>query len=195
MKYKEIQKELKKKMKPSRYKHTLGVVETAEHLAGIYGYDVEKARLTALLHDCAKHIGDEQKIALCREYGVSVSNAEQAEPSLLHAKCGAILAEYEYGVTDYDILHAIRVHTTGVPDMNLLDKIIFIADYIEPNRDKAPRLKELRRLAEADLDLTAYYILEDTVSYLNKRSSQCMDPTTKEAYLYYEELMKKSSAN
>lgn len=185
MKYKDIQKDLKKKMKPSRYQHTMGVVKTAEHLAQIHGSDVPQASKAALLHDCAKHIGDEEKIAMCREYGVSVTDAEMANPSLLHAKCGVIVAEYSYGITDADILHAIKVHTTGVPDMGMLDKIIFISDYIEPNRDKAPHLKELRKLAEQDLDETVYRILKDTVDYLNQRSEQMMDPTTLEAYQYY----------
>lgn len=189
MKYKDIQKDLKKKLKAFRYNHTLGVVETAGRLAGIHGCDVAQAQLAALLHDCAKHISDEDKIAMCREYGVSISEAEMANPSLLHAKCGAIVAEYKYGVTDYEILHAIKVHTTGVPDMNLLDKIIFISDYIEPNRDKAPHLNELRKLADIDLNQTTYQILRDTVSDLNKRSDQCMDPTTEKAYLYYKDMV------
>ena len=129
---KEIQKDLKNKLKPARYEHTLGVSDTAQHLAKIHGYDCAKAALAGLLHDCAKYMADDKKIALCREYGVSISDAEYKNPSLLHAKCGAILAEHEYQIIDFDILHAIRVHTTGVPDMSLLDKIIFIADYIEP---------------------------------------------------------------
>lgn len=193
MKYKDIQKDLKKKMKPSRYQHTMGVVKTAEHLAQIHGADVSQASLAALLHDCAKHIEDDKKIAMCREYGVSVTDAEMANPSLLHAKCGAIVAEYGYGIADMDILHAIKVHTTGVPDMDLLDKIIFISDYIEPNRDKAPHLKELRKLADQDLDETTYRIMKDTVDYLNQRSEQMMDPTTVEAYQYYAKLCKKEN--
>ena len=128
---------------------------------------------------------DDTKIALCREYNTSISDAEYKNPSLLHAKCGAILAEQEYHITDFDILHAIRVHTTGVPDMSLLDKIIFISDYIEPNRDKAPHLKELRKMADQDLDMTVYYILKDTVAYLEKHEEQTMDPTTLAAYNYY----------
>ena len=130
-------------------------------------------------------MADDKKIALCREYGVSISDAEYKNPSLLHAKCGAILAEHEYQIIDFDILHAIRVHTTGVPDMSLLDKIIFIADYIEPNRDKAPHLKELRKLADKDLDETTYLILKDTVDYLKAHEDQTMDPTTVSAYEYY----------
>lgn len=190
MKFKDIQKDLKKKQKSSRYQHTMGVVETADILAKIHGADVSKANMAALLHDCAKHIGDAEKIAMCREYGVPITEAEQANPSLLHAKCGVIVAEYVYGIIDHEILHAILVHTTGVPNMSLLDKIIFISDYIEPNRDKAPHLKELRELAKKDLDLTTYQIMRDTVQYLNQRTEQVMDPTTEEAYRYYAKLCK-----
>lgn len=192
---KDIQKDLKNKLKPARYEHTLGVSETARRLAEIYGYDSEKAALAGLLHDCAKYMPDDTKIALCREYGVSISDAEYKNPSLLHAKCGAILAEHEYQIIDFDILHAIRVHTTGVPDMSLLDKIIFIADYIEPNRDKAPHLKELRKMAEKDLNLTAYHILKDTVEYLNNREDQTMDPTTVAAYHYYKDWYENQNSN
>lgn len=187
MKYEEIRKELKKELKPSRYKHTMGVVATAGKLAAIYGYDVEKARLAALLHDCAKSVPDEQKIAMCREYGISISDAEIKNPSLLHAKCGALVAEYKYGVGDEEILHAIRVHTTGCIRMSLLDKIIFVSDYIEPGRDKAPHLKELRSLAEKNLDETTFKIMEDTVCYLQSNPDQTMDPTTYQAYLFYKE--------
>lgn len=190
MQYKDIQKDLKKKMKGSRYKHTMGVVETAQHLAEIHGAEESQARYAALLHDCAKHISDEDKIAMCRANGVEMTEAELANPSLLHAKCGAIVAEQEYGIRDMDILHAIQVHTTGVPGMNLLDKIIFVSDYIEPNRDKAPHLKELRSLVEKDMDQTVFHILEDTMNYLNGRKSQKTDPTTAEAYQYYKNLCK-----
>lgn len=184
---KEVQKNLKTRLKPARYEHTLGVAATARHLAEIYKYNADIAEMAGLLHDCAKYMDDESKIALCREYGVSISEAEYKNPSLLHAKCGAILAEHKYQITDFDILHAIRVHTTGVPDMSLLDKIIFISDYIEPNRDKAPNLKTLRKMADENLDLTAYHILKDTVEYLKKHEDQTMDPTTVAAYNYYKD--------
>jgi len=187
MKYKDIQKELKKQLKPSRYGHTLGVVETALDLAEIYGCDANKARYAALLHDCAKYMSAEEKIDLCRKYGVPINNVELENPSLLHAKCGAILAKHHYGIDDEEILHAIAVHTTGEPDMNLLDEIIFVSDYIEPGRETAPNLYTLRKMAKTDLDKTTYRILSDTVSYLNNRRNQAMDPTTLKAYQYYKD--------
>ncbi len=190
MKYKEIRDELKKELKPARYTHTMGVVETARTLAEAYDCKPKKAKYAALLHDCAKSITDNEKIDLCRKYGVPVSDTELHNPGLLHAKCGAILAKNKYGIEDRDILHAIAVHTTGVPDMNLLDQILFISDYIEPNRKEAPNLDTLRKLALTDPDQTTYLILKDTISYLNTRHSQALDPTTWEAYKYYKDKVK-----
>ncbi len=189
MNEKKLQKKIKRRLSESRYRHTLGVAETAVHLAGIYGCDADTARCAALLHDSAKLMRDEKKIALCAKYGVFVSDAERRNPGLLHAKCGAILAKQHYGIEDPDILHAIAVHTTGEPGMNLLDKILFVSDYIEPGRQKAPHLPELRKLAETDLDETVYRILEDTVAFLHERQDRETDPTTQEAYLYYKQKM------
>lgn len=185
MKFKEMQADVQAHLKPSRYRHTMGVVETAVLLAKCYDCPKKEAKRAALLHDCAKYLTDEEKIAMCREYGVAISDAELEYPALLHAKCGAILAKERYGITDPGILHAIQVHTTGVPAMNLLDQIIFVSDYIEPNRDQAPHLPQLRALAQEDLEETVYLILKDTVEYLNSRKDQTMDPTTLAAYDYY----------
>lgn len=184
-----IKKHLREELKHSRYIHTLGVMDTAVHLAEKHGCDVHKAQYAGLLHDCAKCISDDEKIAICRSHDVEISDAELAQPSLLHAKCGEIFAEEKYGVTDPEILHAIRVHTTGCPAMNLLDKIIFISDYIEPNRDQAPHLKELRQMAESDLDQTLYQILDDTISYL-KNTQGTFDQTTLDTYSYYKNIVK-----
>ena len=189
MKYKDIQRDLKGILKEARFRHTMGVVETSVRLAEIYGCSKKKAKYAALLHDCAKHQPDPDKIAMCRREGIPVSSAELMNPSLLHAKCGAILARQVYGVTDEEILHAIRVHTTGVPNMNLLDQILFVADYIEPGRDSAPDLDRLRELALHDLDLTTYRILEDTVTYLNDRKGAGTDPTTMKTRQFYKDLI------
>lgn len=187
-----IKKQLKKDLKKSRYEHTIGVMETAVALAEHYGCDVKKARYAGLLHDCAKHMGDQEKIDLCLKYGVTINETEYANPALLHAKAGAILAREQYGVTDDEILHAIAVHTTGCVAMNLLDKIVYIADYIEPNRDKAPNLSYLRKLAMLNLDETMYRILKDTVEFLSTRTAS-RDPQTVEAFEYYRNLMREKA--
>ena len=145
---------------------------------------IEKAMLAGLLHDCAKCLSTEKKIGLCVKKNIDITEVEISNPGLLHAKAGMVLAEEEYGIKDAQILHAIRVHTTGEADMGLLDKILFVADYIEPNRCEAPRLEEIRKLAFSDLDRTVAEILYDTINFLNTKSG-AIDPTTQITYNYY----------
>ncbi|MBR4027145.1 MAG: bis(5'-nucleosyl)-tetraphosphatase (symmetrical) YqeK [Lachnospiraceae bacterium] len=182
----ELQKKLKKALDKSRFEHTMGVMYTAGCMAMAFEYSVEKAMLAGLLHDCAKCISNEEKINLCKKYDVLITSAEWESPCLLHAKAGAILAEELYGIKDPEILHAIKVHTTGEPDMSLLDKIIYIADYIEPGRDKAPRLEYIRKLAYQDINLCMSEILYDTMCYLNSKKG-IIDPTTELTYRFYEQ--------
>lgn len=181
MTFEEMREKLKGSLKPSRYQHSLGVLETATELAEIYGCNLHQAQTAALLHDCAKYMPDDRRIEYCVSHGVEVTDAEREQLPLLHAKCGAIMAKEEYGIEDEDVLHAIAVHTTGCVNMNLLDKIIFISDYIEPGRDQAPHLEELRALAKTDPDRTVYRILGDTLSYL-RESNRTIDQTTQEAF-------------
>lgn len=184
-----IAHDLKKELDHERYEHTIGVCYTAEALAMRYGYDLEKAELAGLLHDCAKCIPLEKKLKLCKKHNIPITEAEKAHPALLHAKLGAFLAKKEYGVTDTEILEAIKNHTTGKPDMKLLDKIIYIADYIEPHRCKAPRLNVVRQTAFIDLDEALLMILGDTLQYLQARGIQ-IDPLTEETYQYYRKSQK-----
>ena len=167
-----------------RFRHTLGVTYTACALAMRYGCPLPETRIAGLLHDCAKHLSGEELRKLCMRERIDVSPFELEHTALLHARAGVYLARAEYGVTDLSILEAIRWHTTGKPDMTILEKIIFTADYIEPNRDRAPRLPELRQLAFQDLDRCVCEILRDTVSYLS-RNPKSMDPMTRNAYAYY----------
>ena len=103
----------------------------------------------------------------------------------MHAKAGAILAKTKYDVKDQEVLHAICVHTTGEPDMSLLDKIIYVADYIEPKRDRAPRLAEIRQLAFSDLNACIAEILYDTLHFLDGKKGS-IDPATQCTYEFYQ---------
>lgn len=180
----EIRKKLKKELSKDRYDHTKGVMYTAACLAMAYHYSIDKAMLAGLLHDCAKCRKSSDNFELCDTHNVLVTQVERDNPALIHAKAGAIVAKEEYMVTDPEILHAIRVHTTGEPDMSLLDKIIFVADYIEPGRDKAPRLEELRQLAFHNIDACVAEILYDTLHFLNKKNG-VVDPQTSITYEFY----------
>ncbi|MBO4373495.1 MAG: bis(5'-nucleosyl)-tetraphosphatase (symmetrical) YqeK [Lachnospiraceae bacterium] len=180
----ELQKKIKKCLDKERYRHTLGVAYTASALAMRYGEDTEKAFIAGLLHDCAKCIPNDEKYRMCEEYGISLSKSEQEIPSLVHAKLGAYLARERYGIEDEDIISSVRTHTTGEPAMSLLQKIIFTADYIEPNRSEAPNLAVVRQEAFEDLDSGVYRILSDTLKYLDRKGGK-IDPMTKETYEYY----------
>ena len=181
------EKKLKKYMDEERFIHTQGVMYTACALAMCHNADMNQARLAGLLHDCAKCIPNSKKLKICQRENIPVSAAEEASPDLLHAKLGVYISKEKYGVTDREVRQAVRYHTTGRPEMTLLEKIIYIADYIEPGRDKAPNLPTVRRLAFQDLDETMYVILKDTLEYL-EHGSGTIDATTRQACRYYQEL-------
>lgn len=185
--YRKLRKKLKDVLTKSRYEHTLGVEFTAASMAMRYGIDIEQAELAGLLHDCAKCIDDEEKLDECKKYGLQVTDVEKRNPFLIHSKLGAVHALMIYDVNDQQILSAIRFHTTGRPDMTMLEKVIFIADYIEPGRDKAPNLPEIRQMAFTDIDEAMYMILKDTLEYLEEEGGE-KDDMTEKTYLFYKEI-------
>ncbi|MDD6614847.1 MAG: bis(5'-nucleosyl)-tetraphosphatase (symmetrical) YqeK [Lachnospiraceae bacterium] len=187
-----IQKKLRKYIDEERYWHTLGVMYTAASLAMRYDVDIEKAQVAGLLHDCAKCIPNSKKLKLCRQYHLTISETEEQAPYLLHAPLGACIAKEKYDVTDPEILSAITWHTTGKPEMTALEKIIFLADYIEPMRTKASNLPEIRRMAFEDLDLAVYTTLRDTLLYL--KDSTSLDKHSVEAYNYYKQIIESREA-
>ena len=184
----DIQKKLKKILKPKRYNHTLGVRYTAQAMAMRFGEDMEKAGFAGVLHDCAKYMEDKEILEKCDKHHISCSEAERKMPHLLHAKLGVYYARKKYGISDEQILSAIRWHTTGKPSMTALEKIIFIADYIEPGRKMVPDMEKIRRVSFLDLDEAMYLILKNTLSYLQDErmeSKGFIDPYTTDAYEYY----------
>lgn len=188
----EIKAELKNHLDDARMEHTLGVMYTAAALAMKYHEDIEKAMIAGILHDCAKCIPGNEKLALCHEYDLEVTEIEQKNPSLLHAKLGAAFARDIYNINDDEILNAIICHTTGRPEMTLLDKIIYIADYMEPGRRELPNMTDVRRLAFENIDECLYKILRDSLIYLSTRDMP-IDPMTEQTYKYYKKLLKKEA--
>lgn len=186
MELQEIRKKVKKELDKERYEHTKGVMYTAACLAMAHEGNMEQAMLAGLLHDCAKCVPNDEKIKICEENHIMISSVERENPTLLHAKLGAFYASTKYEVTDPEVIHAIKIHTTGEPGMSLLDKIIFIADYIEPKRNKAAHLDEIRKLAFEDLDACMADILYDTLHYLNTKKG-AIDPNTQLTYEYYKQ--------
>ena len=153
-------------LKHKRIPHVLGTEQEAIRLAERYGGDVEKARVAALLHDCTKKLDMPDQLALCRQYGIQLDELEQKALKLLHAKTGAAIARDVYGVDD-EIYRAIWWHTTGHPGMTLLEKIIYLADYIEPSRD-FPGVDELRNCVYEDLDKGLLMGLQMTIDEMTE---------------------------
>ena len=188
---KKIKKYLKKQLTKDRYQHTLGVAYTATAMAMKYNPDttcsdfIKKAELAGLLHDCAKCMSNEKKIKICKKYHISYSEFEAENAYLLHGKVGAYIAKSKFGIIDDDILQAITWHTTGRPNMSLLEKIVFIADYIEPMRKPIPELDLIRQLAFEDIDKAMEKILSNTLMFLEEKGSpiDMMTKTTYESYI------------
>lgn len=141
---------LKAELKPARWGHTRGVVRAAERLAAAHGVAPGRARLAALLHDCGKAWDRERLQERLKASGADAM--ELALPALWHAPVGAWRARHDFGCLDAEILQAIRHHSTGAPGQSPLQKLLFVADYIEPGRPAWPELPALRRLAAKDLD-------------------------------------------
>lgn len=181
-----IQEKVKKRLTKDRFHHTLGVQTTGFSLALLYDEDYNKATYAGLLHDLAKCMDDDELLEECKKYNLPISEIERANPYLLHGKLGAYYGKTQYGVEDEDILNSIIYHTTGRPNMSLLEKIIFVADYIEPNRDEEanPNLKKIRKLAFKDIDIALLEILKSTIDYLGDNKSK-IDKLTIDTFNYY----------
>jgi len=179
-----LRKELEKELKPDRYDHTLGVAYTRASLAMVHGANVDKALIAGFLHDCAKCLSHEEQLNICEKNNIEITDVERRNHSLLHAKAGMYIASTKYEVRDPEILNAIRYHTTGKEDMSLLEKIVYIADFIEPNRKPLDDMNIIRKEAFTDIDRCLAHILHNSIVYLRTIGKEC-DDTTMKAYEFY----------
>lgn len=161
----DIRARLEKTLTPKRYLHSINVMHTAVQLAQRYGEDVDKAALAGLLHDCARDIMKKDALKLCDKYGISTDEVSRLQPELLHGRLGARLAREDYGIDCPSVLKAIECHTMGSPDMDLLCRIIFVADYIEPART-FPEASDIRKTAFEDLDRAMLLGIDSTIRYI-----------------------------
>ncbi|MCR5431234.1 MAG: bis(5'-nucleosyl)-tetraphosphatase (symmetrical) YqeK [Lachnospiraceae bacterium] len=179
---------MRKNLSEHRASHIRGVAIESRRLAVRYGYDPRKAFLAGYLHDCAKGFTKEENEFYVNKYNIDVPAEEWSiGNSLIHSKVGAFFAKEYFGVEDKEILDAIYYHTVGRPEMTLLDKIVFTADYIEPERDQNSfvPLSVLRPLSYEDLDKAVCEILRCCYEYITKKSSNYVSPDTKKTYDYY----------
>ncbi len=131
---------------------------------------------------------DEKRLSVCLQNNIPVSEIEYRNPFLLHGKVGAFYAREKFNIQSEDILNAITYHTTGRPRMSMLEKIVFVADYIEPRRCQAPNLYYLRKAAFVDIDQTVCDILKQTLEYLREKEAE-IDQQTVETYEYYKHIL------
>jgi predicted HD superfamily hydrolase involved in NAD metabolism len=162
-----------------RYIHTIGVMDTSIELAKKYGVDENKAELAAIFHDYAKFRDKEEMRNIILEQNMPQDLLAHHD-ELWHAPVGAYLVEKEVGIKDKDVLEAIKCHTSGKINMTSLDKVLYVADYIEPGRD-FPGVEEVRESAKASLDIAMIQAMKNTISYLLKRN-QPVYPDTFHAY-------------
>ena len=183
MKREKMAYKLKKALDNQRFIHTLGVEQTARRMAVIFGEDEEKAALAGLLHDCAKCMPLTQMIKAAK--GVPIDPMMRESKALMHALAGRCVAESVYGVKDEDVLSAIRWHTTGHAHMTRLEKIIYLADMIEPNRKPYPGLEHLRKLCMLDLDQAMHEALRMSLAHVQEQGRE-LHPDTLAALESYE---------
>lgn len=151
-----------------RLNHSIGVCETAKKLAKINNADVKKAEIAGLVHDCAKCFSDEKLIEIAQKNDIEIDDVSSIQPNLLHGPVGACIAKEEFLIDDEEILNSIKYHTTGWENMSVLDKIIYLADYIEPNRD-FPKIYDIRRAAYDNIDEGLLLALNNSIEFVIKR--------------------------
>lgn len=184
--YSIINQKLHSILSPARFLHSQGVADEALKLAKVYGIDKEKAYLAGLLHDCAKDYPDNEKLRLSKYYKIKLDEAILEQISLVHSFLGAEIAKDQYSIENQDIINAIRYHTTGRANMSKLEKIIYLADFFEPNRKYFNGIDKIKELAYTDLDKAMKFALEHTINY-NKAKNRLIHYLSVEALEYYKQ--------
>ncbi|AKA72106.1 bis(5'-nucleosyl)-tetraphosphatase (symmetrical) YqeK [Clostridium scatologenes] len=161
----EIENYLIHNLKPKRYEHSLSVRDTSIKLAKLYNEDIEKAKIAGLVHDCAKNMSDEKILDIAVKYNLQVDEIFKESPQLLHGAVAAVIAKEKMGIEDEDILNAVAYHTTGRENMSQLEKIIYLADYVEPLRD-FPGVEELRKISYENLDKALLLSFNNTIKFV-----------------------------
>lgn len=168
--------------KPGRVNHVIGCSETARRLALLHGADPVDAERAGILHDVTKALDGEDQLRICEKYGIIIDAFDRAHPKILHATTGAFVAGHIFGENEA-VCQAIRWHTSGKAHMTTLEKIIYVADYMEPNRD-FPGVEKMRELAETDLDAALYMGLQMAREHLDRQGAEmCRHSLEAMAYL------------
>lgn len=175
---------LRGRLKEKRFLHSLNVAASAVELAKRFGANEDKAYIAGLLHDITKNETDENQLQIMESGGIILTETQRNNPKLWHAMSGSVYLKQTLGITDEEILGAVRWHTTGKAGMTLLEKVVFIADYISAERDY-PDVDVMRHLAETSLDAAALYALKFSMRNLSEKEK----PICEDSVAYYNELI------
>ncbi|MFR1324090.1 MAG: bis(5'-nucleosyl)-tetraphosphatase (symmetrical) YqeK [Ezakiella massiliensis] len=179
---------LRENLDDFRYGHSIRVMETAVELARIHGVDEEKAQMAGILHDSGKWKSREKTLQKVQDWGIILSEEERAEYNLVHGALSTYIAKNIFGIEDEDVLNAIKNHITGRPAMSDLEKIVYIADMIEPARNYE-FIDDFRAMAKVDLDRAMYEILNENLAHLI-RNDRYIAGSSLEARNYYLKITK-----
>ncbi len=179
----DIQDKLKANLSAKRYKHILGVKETALTIGSYYDLNPEKLGLAALLHDFAKYFTAQELMDYCHEENIPLDPIEADNHGLLHGKVGRSIASKVYHIYDKDILNAISSHTTGRSDMSDYEKVLYLADYCDPGRS-LPNSASIIELAKTDLSIAVFQVVSEKLTYII-RSCKMIHPRSLEVYNCY----------
>lgn len=186
--YEELYKVVKESVSKERFEHILGVVERAIEYSKVYNVNIEDAKIAAILHDIAKEYSIEKSLGILEKYEYKLDEIEKKNPNLLHAKVAAMIAKYEYYMSD-DIVNSISFHTTGRANMSMLEKIVYLADATEKGRIYMNELNQLTLdevvfLIKKDINKGLFYVLNFTLKSLLHRKLYIHNNSV-EAYNFY----------
>lgn len=184
------EEEVKKHLTPQRFYHSQCVMEEAKKLAAFWGADEEKAALAGILHDIMKDTPGEEQLKMMEQFGIMLTDTQRANPKLWHSLCGAAYLEHVLGIQDKEILEAVRCHTSGKKDMTLLEKVLFVADYMSADRDY-PGVERMREKAYKSLDAAIVEGISFTVSELMERQA----PVSADSIDAYNDAIRQLSRN
>lgn len=188
----QMEEKLKNVLSEKRFRHSIGVMETAVKMAEHFGCDAEKARLAGLMHDCAKEFDKDEMLKICDERGIEIDDEKRVQKGLLHADLGAEMLK-EYGILDKEIYNAVKCHTMGRCDMTMLDKILYLADFIEPTRQEFEGLSKLRELCFCDLDEAMLFAVNLSISFVTGKGKTLHKQTIKTKE-YFTKMMEERKA-
>ena len=179
-----ILRSLRRRLDRDRYSHSISVAYTAASIAMAHGENIDKAFMAGLLHDYAKNMPYEEQLEFCRKHRIHLTDYEIANPAVIHGKVGALMVMQKFDIKDEEIIGALYNHVLGRLNMTMIEKIVFVADYIEPDRKELPNIAEVRKLAFSNINMAVALIYKNTINYVESKGLKINEEAI-EAYKFY----------